>query len=368
MEITAAVVEGAGADFSLERLELDEPRPEEVLVRIEAAGVCHTDVLCRDHGVGSVFPAVLGHEGAGIVVRVGSAVKAVQPGDRVVLTFRSCGVCGQCTSGNPAYCDTMPYLNYAGRRLDGTSAISRDHAPVGSNFFGQSSFATYALTYETNLVKVPDDIPLSVAAPLGCGIQTGAGAVMRSLDCNAGSSIVIIGGGTVGLSATLAAKVRDCACIIVVEPMESRRALALEMGATHVIDPIGADVAAAVRAILPIGVDFVVDTTGRADILATAITYLRSRGALGLVGVPAQPDAQLSLTIGSFLTSGHRVIGIIEGDSKPDVFIPELLQLYREGRFPFDKLITTYPFEKINDAIKAQHQGHCIKPVLVMEP
>ncbi len=366
MDIIAAVAEGAGAAFSLEHLQLDEPRPDEVLVRIAAVGLCHTDITCRDHGVGSVFPAVLGHEGAGVVEKVGSAVSKVRPGDRVALTFRSCGQCRKCTTGNPAYCETMPLLNYIGRRSDGTSALRRDGAPIGSNFFGQSSFASHALAYETNLVIVPDGIPLSVAAPLGCGVQTGAGAVMRSLACEPGSSIVVIGGGTVGLSSVMAAKVRECAAIIVVEPVEQRRALALEIGATEAVDPNGTDVAAAIRAIVPAGVDYVVDTTGRPDILAASLGYLGSRGALGLVGVSAQPDAQLALALGGFITAGHRVIGIIEGDSEPDAFIPELIDLYRAGRFPFDRLIRTYPFDRINEAIRDQHDGQCIKPVLLL--
>lgn len=366
MEITAAVAEGAGAGFVLQRVELDDPRTDEVLVRIVAVGVCHTDVLCRDHGVGSVFPAVLGHEGAGIVERVGTGVTKVKAGDRVVLTFRSCGQCGKCRGGHPAYCDTMPLLNYVGRRADGSSALRRGEEALGSNFFGQSSFASYALAYETNLVKLPEDFDLTMAAPLGCGVQTGAGAVLRSLDCEAGSSLVVVGGGAVGLSAVMAAKVRGCAPVVVVEPLAQRRALALELGASHVIDPAGTNVAEAVRAILPLGADNVVDTTGRAEVLATALTYLASRGALGLVGVPAQPNAELTLAVSSFLTSGHRVIGIIEGDSNPDEFIPELIHLFESGRFPIDRIISVYPFEEINRSIDDQHKGGCIKPVLVL--
>ena len=365
MLISAAVAEGAGAPFSIQSVELDDPRADEVLVRIAAVGVCPTDVLCRDHGVGSVFPAVLGHEGAGVVERVGAEVTKVRAGDRVALTFRSCGSCRKCQSGQPAYCESMPLLNYMGRRADGSSAISREGAEIGSNFFGQSSFASHALAYETNVVKLPDDFDLALAAPLGCGVQTGAGAVMRSLDCQAGSSVVVIGAGTVGLSAVMAAHARGCAPIIAVEPMAARRTLASELGATHVVDPRAEDMASAVRAILPQGADHVIDMTGRADVLAAALGCLGSRGALGLVGVPGQPDAQLALTIGGFLTAGHRVIGIIEGDSEPDQFIPELIALFEQGRFPFDRLVQTYPFTDINEAIENQHRGDCIKPVLI---
>lgn len=367
MQITAAVVGAMGADFELRSIEIDEPRADEVLVRIAAVGLCHTDLVCKDHGESFAFPIVFGHEGAGIVERVGSAVTKVQAGDRVVLTFRSCGKCRKCRQHHPAYCETMPALNYAGARTDGSTALSDDGRPVASNFFGQSSFASFAIAYESNVVQVPAHIPFATLAPLGCGVQTGAGAVMRSFACPPGSSIVIIGGGTVGLSAVLGAVLQGCAAIIVVEPRAERRTLALDLGATDVVDPAAESVVQAVRRILPAGADYIVDATGIPEVIAAAFEYLGADGTLGLVGVPHDPAAMLPLPLGRTLMLGHRVMGIIEGDSDPDTFIPELLEHHAAGRFPYDRLIATYPMADISRAVLDQRDGVCVKPVLIVD-
>jgi aryl-alcohol dehydrogenase len=366
MQITAAVVSAAGAPFALEAAELEAPRPDEILVRIRAVGVCHTDLVFRD-GAPFSFPAVLGHEGAGVVEAVGSAVQALRPGDRVALTFRSCGECPRCLSGDPAYCRTMPMLNYIGMRPDGSKALRQGDEAVSSNFFGQSSFATHALAYERNAVKLPDDIPFALAAPLGCGVQTGAGGTMLALACPPGSSLLVTGGGAVGLSAVMGAAIQGCGAIIVAEPHAARRALALELGATHVIDPsVSTDLAAAVRAILPLGVDYAFDTTGRPDILAAIMSALAPKGVLGVVGIPP-PGATLPGDLGNVLTFGQTVRGIIEGDSDPGVFLPQLIDHWREGRLPLEKLVQTFPFAEINEAIAAQHHGDCVKVVLTLD-
>ncbi len=224
MEVTAAVLREVGGDFGLEKVRLDAPRPGEVLVQISAVGICHTDLATRDGALPFPLPGVLGHEGAGVVVEVGEGVTKVAPGDRVGVTFASCGSCPACASGAPAYCHRFMELNYAGvRTSDGSSPISNAQGPVGSSFFGQSSFATHAITGERNVVKVSSDIPLHLVAPLGCGVQTGAGAIMRSFAAPAGSSVLILGGGSVGLSAVLGAVVQGCGHIIVVEPVAARR-------------------------------------------------------------------------------------------------------------------------------------------------
>lgn len=311
-------------------------------------------------------PAVLGHEGSGIVERVGSDVKKVVPGDRVALTFRSCGSCPRCDSGDAAYCHTMPLLNYAGMRPDGSRALSIDGQPVGSNFFGQSSFATHAIAYERNIIKVPADLPLDIMGPLGCGVQTGAGGVMRSLACKAGSSLLITGGGPVGLSAVMGAKIQRCGTIILVEPVAARRELAKEFGATHVIDPIAqTDLAAAVRAIVPMGVDYAFDTTGIPAVQQGVMNALAPKAVFGIVGV-APPNTPLPGDVNTAMTFGHTVKGIIEGDSDPDEFLPQLIEHYRKGELPFDRMIKTYPFAQINEAIATQHHGDCVKVVLLM--
>ena len=365
MDIQAAVARAPGAPFTLEAAALDDPGPGEVLVRIVGVGLCHTDLVARDQFIPIPLPAVLGHEGSGVVERVGAGVTKVAPGDAVVLSFASCGHCRQCASQLPAYCRDFPALNFAGVRPDGTSTIRIDGKPVSANFFGQSSFASHALARERNVVKVSSTAPLELLGPLGCGIQTGAGGVMRSLACPAGSSIVIFGGGPVGLSAVMGAKIQGCEPIILVEPIAARRSLALELGATHAIDPAVGDVGAAIRAILPDGADFAFETSGKEAVVVTALSLLASHGLLGLVGVPARPDSSLTINLATLITYGHRIHGIIEGDSDLDGFITELVALYEAGRFPLERLITTYRLDQINEAIDAQHRGECVKAVLL---
>lgn len=366
MHTTAAIAREAHGDFTVEPVDLAEPRAGEVRVRIAGVGLCHTDLIARDQFIPIPLPAVLGHEGAGIVEAVGEGVTKVAVGDRVVLGFSSCGHCPRCEEHLPSYCREFPVLNYAGARGDGSTAISIDGAPVSANFFGQSSFAAHAVTHERNLVRITgDDVPLELLGPLGCGFQTGAGGVMRSLACPAGSSIAIFGGGPVGLAAVMGAVVQACVTIILVEPFAARRAMALELGATHVIDPAEGDVGAAIRAILPDGVEFAFETSGREAVVETALASLSSHGLLGLVGVPPRPESSLSINLASLITYGHRIHGIVEGDSDLQTFIPQLVELYREGRFPFDRLIRTYPLAQINEAVAAQLSGACIKAVLV---
>ncbi|MGW6356833.1 NAD(P)-dependent alcohol dehydrogenase [Streptomyces sp. NPDC055092] len=365
MDIAAAVVKEIGAPFIVENIELADPRAHEVVVEIAGVGLCHTDLAARDGHLPFPLPAVLGHEGSGTVVAVGNAVTKVAEGDHVVLSFNSCGACTQCQTGEPAYCQQFMAFNFGGARNDGTTTLHQGSSPLGSDFFGQSSFATHALAHERNVVKVPEGVPLHLLGPLGCGVQTGAGAVLNSLNCQAGSSLLVLGGGSVGLSAVLAAKVRNLSHVIVVEPQARRRELALTLGATHVIDPSSGPLSDQVRAIVPEGVNHALDTTARHEVLEQTLLSLAHRSALGLIGVPADPAATLPLGLIQAQVLGVRVLGIVEGDSDPDLFIPELLRLYQGGQFPFDKLISTWPFSDINEAVTAQHRGDAVKIVLV---
>lgn len=367
MKITAAVARQGRNDFSIESVELDEPRADEILVKIVGVGLCHTDIVAMSGAIGGL-PIVLGHEGSGIVERVGSAVSKVKPGDRVAISFRSCGTCVRCKSGEPAYCLTMPALNYIGQRPDGSRSLRAGSETLASNFFGQSSFATHCLTYERNVVKVPADVPLALMGPLGCGVQTGAGSIMRSLACKPGTSLLILGGGAVGLSAVLGAVVQRCGTIIVLEPHEARRKLAREFGATHTLDPAATrDLPAAVKDIVPFGVDYAFDTTGIPALQQTAMSCLAPHATFGIVGI-SPPGTPVPGDLMTVMTFGHTIKGIIEGDSEPDEFIPEMIDLYKKGRFPFDRMIKTYPFKDINRAIAEQHQGARVKVVLVMDP
>lgn len=366
MLITAAVVPTPHADFAIEQLTMGEPQADEVLVEIAGVGLCHTDLVFRDQFVPIPTPVVLGHEGAGVVRAVGSAVRSVRPGDSVIIGFSSCGNCSRCDQNLPSYCREFPQLNYAGARPDGTTSLSKDGQSVASHFFGQSSFASYAIAQERNVVRIDaEGLDLSILGPLACGLQTGAGSVLRSLDCAAGSTIAIFGGGPVGLAAVMAAAYRGCARIVLVEPIASRRELALEFGATDVIDPAGGDVVAVIRALLPDGADCALETSGREAVMEAALGVLASHGMLGLVGVPARADCTLSINIAGMITYGHRIVGIVEGDSDLHTFIPELIALHRQGVFPFDRLVRTFPLDQINEAVAAQHRGDCVKAVLI---
>ncbi|CAN5458259.1 NAD(P)-dependent alcohol dehydrogenase [soil metagenome] len=364
MQIKAAVVRELSADFTIEDAELDDPQAGEVQVEIAAVGLCHTDLAAQHGHLPFPLPGVFGHEGAGTVTAIGEGVTKVAVGDKVALTFNSCGECLSCKKDEPGYCHHFMALNFGGVRPDGSQAISVDGQAVGSNFFGQSSFATAAIANERNVVKLPADADLDLVGPLGCGIQTGAGAIMNTFDCESGSAVLVLGGGSVGLSAVMAAVVRSVGTIIVVEPVAARRALALELGATNALDPAAGSIAEQVRAIIPLGVDYVVDTTANAGVLGDAFGALAHRGTIGLIGVPADPESVMSVPMIPAQVLGARVVGIVEGDSNPDEFSPELLALHAAGRFPFDRLITTMPFSQINEAIAIQAKGEAIKVVL----
>lgn len=365
MEITAAVASAVGASFELQAVQITPPAAGEVAVKIAGAGICHTDIGARDGHLPFPLPGILGHEGSGVVTALGDGVTGIRLGDKVALSFDSCGHCTQCAKGTPAYCLNFMAHNFAGSRIDGSSAISVAAQPIASNFFGQSSFATHAIAHQRNVVRLPDDAPVELVGPLGCGIQTGAGAVLNSLDVEPGASLIVAGAGSVGLSSVLAAVVRQVGTIIVVEPNEGRRQLAVDLGATHAIDPAASPLADQVRAIVPTGVDYAIDTTAVIAVLEQLVAALAVRGTLGLVGVPADLSAALPIPVFQAQLFGITVRGIVEGDADPQTFIPHLLDLHRHGKFPFDKLITRFPFSQINEAVQAQLNGEAIKVVLL---
>lgn len=365
MEITAAVVRDARQPFVIEKARIVEPVGDEILVRIVGVGLCHTDLIARDQTLPYPLPAVLGHEGSGIVEAIGPQVTKVVPGDHVVLTFASCGECEPCRNGRPAYCHDFAMRNFAGLRAAGGSALcSHDGSNLCGGFFGQSSFASHAMASQCNVVKIPSDVPLDIMGPLGCAIQTGAGAVLNALRPAPASSIVIFGAGPVGLAAVLAARVAQCRPIIVVDLKQSRLDLALELGATDVINAASGDPVAAIMALTGgLGAAFSIECTGVPSVVRQAVECVRVTGTCGLVGT-APFGAETSLDINS-LVLGRTIRGIVEGDSLPDEFIPRLVELWREGRFPFDRLIRFYRLDEINQAIEDVKQGDVLKPVLV---
>ncbi len=367
MKATAAVLYGPNQPFTVEEISVDPPRDNEILVSIKAVGVCHTDLVLASGELGNAFPTVLGHEGAGVVEAVGKNVSKVAVGDKVLLTFNSCGHCPSCDADEPAYCQEFFPTNMGCARADGSTRLHKGDTAIADNFFGQSSFASRAICQERNVVKVKDDADLAALAPLGCGVQTGVGAVLRSLKAQAGESLVVIGGGAVGMSAVLGGVIAGCSPIILIEPQANRRDLAASLGATHTIDPVNRDTVEAVRAIVPAGADLVVDSSGFVPAVEPAVNMIANRGRLGLIGVPNALDATLPVPIMQWITIGGTVRGIVEGDSNPDEFIPELVELYNAGRLPIDKFTTTYALADINQAIDDAHTGKCIKAVLTVD-
>ncbi|QZY47059.1 NAD(P)-dependent alcohol dehydrogenase [Mycolicibacterium austroafricanum] len=361
---TAAVVETGGAAFELGEVQLDEPQSHEVLVRVVAAGVCHTDLGVASGALPFPLPGVLGHEGAGIVERVGAAVRGVTPGDHVLCSFASCGACDSCRDGHPAYCRTWLPLNLiGGTRPDGTSPIARGEHALGGHFFGQSSFARLAVVNERSVVKVDPAAPLELLAPLGCGVQTGAGAVWNVLKPAPGQHILITGAGAVGLSAVMAARLTPAASIIAVDRVPARLELAKSLGATHTIDATTEDVGDAVTTITGgLGVHGAVETTGNVGVLRTTVDALAPRGTSVIVGAPPF-GTTVELDVNAMIP-GRSVVGLTLGDSEIQTLIPVLVDLVASGRFPLDKLVSFYDFTDINSAVADMISGAAIKPVL----
>lgn len=367
MKTTAAILTKANAALEVADVEVGELRPHEVLVRIAGVGICHTDIGVIAAPAEGQTPIVLGHEGSGVVEQVGEDVTQLAVGDRVVLSYAHCGECDHCEGGLPQHCRQFVPLNLVGTRADGSTPLQRDGAPVLGAWFGQSSWAKHAVVAENNAVKVDDDVPLELLGPLGCGIQTGAGAVLNTLDPEAGSSIAIFAMGSVGLSALLAAVVAECSTIIAVDIDDERLETALAFGATHTINSSTTDPAERIREITGgVGVNYSVDCIGFSAVVRAALESLQTPGVCATVGFQGLPN-DIEIDQGHLLF-GRSLVGVIEGDAIPSVFIPRLIELYRQGRFPFDRLITTFDFEDINEALEAVHTGEVTKAVLTWSP
>jgi len=365
MKTLAAVATSKGEPLVMRELTLDETRSDEVQVKLVATGICHTDAMVLNQAYPAPLPFVLGHEGAGIVEAIGKDVTSVEVGDHVVLSFPSCGACSFCVQGHPAYCVDFGALVMGGGRPDGSTAFhDQDGSAVSSHFFGQSSFATVTNAYERSVVKISKDLPLEMMGPLGCGVQTGAGAVLNVLKPEAGSSIVIFGTGSVGMSGLLAAVLANCTTIIAVDIVDSRLEKAKELGATHTVNSKEQDAVERVREITGGGAKYALDATDNAGAFAQMTKSLAVLGHGAMVGATAS-GTESPFDIGDLLLTGINISMVMQGDSVPQTFIPRLISLYQAGLFPFDKLVKKYDFADINTAFSDSEAGTTLKPVLV---
>ena len=364
MKTRAAVAIAPETDLEIREVEVDDPRPDELRVKIVASGVCHTDAIIRDQWYPVPLPVVLGHEGAGIVEAVGSAVQGFSVGDKVVMGPAFCGACEQCLAGHPMYCVNFYDRNFGVQRPDGSKAFSDSQGAIGSHFFGQSSFAEYTNVVAHGAVKVPDDVPLDILGPLGCGIMTGSGAVLNVLEPKPGSSVAVFGTGAVGMAGMLAAKAAGATTIIMVDIVPERLEFAKELGATHIVNSKEVDPVEAIKEITGGGVNYALDTTGVPPVFSQMIKSLATRGHGALVGA-AKLGTEAPFDIGTLLLTGIKVSMVIEGDAVPKEFIPRLISLHGQGLFPFDKLIKKYSFADINQAFADSADGSTLKPVIV---
>lgn len=360
---TAAVVREPGAPYTLESVELDDLRPHEVYVRIQAAGVCHTDANMQ---VVVPMPAVVGHEGVGVVEEVGSAVTEVKTGDRVIISWPACGECHNCLTGERYICDNAFPLLFSGRRLDGSPTIKLNGEWISGSWFQQSSFATYAIAEADSLVKVDDeDVPAEILAALPCGAMTGAGGILSALKVGPLDEVLILGAGGVGQAAVMAAHLAGAYPIIAVARNPKRLQLALELGATHTVNAATEDVPARVREICPEGVRYAFDSSGAVSMWNVAALSLRAGGTFGVCAAAEQE------TLGGsphfFLSKGARIQFVMGGNVVPRDFLPKMIEWYKQGRFPVDKLVQAFPFSEINEAFASSHDGRVVKPVVVMK-
>ncbi len=361
----AAVIRDNGAEFTFEDVTLASPGFGEVLVRNLATGVCHSDIVAQ-HGM--VFsPRIFGHEGAGVVEEVGPGVTTLKPGDKVIMGFNSCGLCGNCLSGKPFACDSFLPLNMLCQRLDGAETI-HDSAgkAIAGNFFGQSSFAQHSVANVRNIVKLPEDTPETVhklLGPFGCGLSTGAGTVINALKVRPAESLVVFGAGGVGLAGVMAALASGATTVVVVDLNNERLALATTLGATHVFNGQDADLVEKVRGATGGGAHYAMDTTGNMSVVRTSHDVLRIGGTTAMVGLSA-PGKAVEFEHMAIL-DGRNVIGVVEGHAVPQVFIPQLIELHRAGKFPFEKFVVEYPFDQLNQAIADSQSGKSIKPIVV---
>jgi aryl-alcohol dehydrogenase len=360
-----AAVLNAPGDLVVSEVEFSAPGQGEVLVRLVASGLCHTDLGVIAGGIPFPSPGIIGHEGAGVVESVGAGVSSVEPGDQVLLSFTSCGSCAACESEHPAYCETWLPRNLLGMlRSDDSGGVTRDGQPISNHFFGQSSFGQYAIADERSVVKVASDADLTVLAPLGCGVLTGFGSMWNVLDPGASDIVAVYGAGAVGLSAVIAAGLRQPAQLIAIDIVDDRLALAAELGATATINASTENVAERLAELTGgRGVALSFDTTGNPGVARQALDAASVRGTVLVCGAPP-PGTEIRVDIPGILT-GKVLRGVTMGDTDPAKLIPQLIALHADGKLPLEKLEKRYSLDEIGQAAADMHTGVTVKPVIV---
>lgn len=363
MRIQAYITHEKGG-LTLESAELADPRGSEVLVKITASGVCHTDTAGIEQLIPVTLPAVFGHEGVGVVEKTGPAVKSLRAGDHVIMTYPSCGVCPDCLRGRPYACHEKNRLFFDGAYMDGTKRISWNGQPV-SSFFGQGAFASHVVVEERNAVRIDPTVDLKPLCSLGCGVQTGAGTVLNRLRPEPGSSIAVFGCGAVGMSAIMAAKIAGCSRIIGVDVVPSRLELARELGATDTVNGREGRAPDQIRALTGEGANYSVECSGIPDLIVQALDCLAICGVCAVVSVTG--EREITFKPEPLLMNPNKTLtGLVEGGSNPRIFIPELIEFIKQGKLPVEKLVTYYDFPDIDRAFADSHSGRSIKPILVL--
>ena len=371
MRIRAAVLEECGVPapyaesrpLTVGEVDLDGPGPGELLVRIEAAGVCHSDLSVVDGSRPRPVPMALGHEAAGIVEQVGPGVDDLRPGDHVVLVFLpACGLCADCAAGRPMACAVAARANAEGCLLGGGRRLSRDGAPL-HHHIGVSAFAERAVVSRRSVVPVGDDVPPETAALFGCAVLTGVGAVLNAGDVRPGESVAVFGLGGVGLAAVLGAVVAGAWPVVAVDPVAAKRALALELGATHALGP--EDAVERIREETGGGVRVAIEAVGNAAVLRAAYDATRLGGRTVTVGLPA-PSAELTIRAVTLTAEARTLTGSLMGSAVPHRDIPAYVDLWRAGRLPVERLVSgTLPLERVNEAMDALAGGAVVRQILV---
>jgi S-(hydroxymethyl)glutathione dehydrogenase/alcohol dehydrogenase len=354
----AAILHEVRAPLRIEDVEIEAPQAREVLVRMAASGVCHSDYHVITGDLPAAMPIALGHEGAGVVEAVGPDVTLVKPGDRVVLSFRPhCGYCRPCLSGRVYLCENVESLR-------GRPRLRREGRPVVS-FLGVASFAEWALVHESAAIAVPNDVPLDRAALLGCAVLTGFGAVFHTARVEPGASVAVIGCGGVGLNVIQAASLANAGAIVAVDVHAPKLELARQFGATDTLNANDGDLVRNLKRLTDGGPDYAFEVVGRPEAIAQAFHAIRKGGMAVVVGV-APYDSRVELKAHHFIDE-KRIVGTNYGSSRPRLDIPRLVSLYRAGRLRLDELVSrTYPLGAVNEAFADMIRGEVARGVIVL--